>query len=209
MKHFRNEDWIDFVNQSLSAGKLDEMQRHLAGCKSCVAAAELWQRVRQAGASERAFQPPDGPVRAIKAAFGASGCSRKQKPSGVFDILFDSFLQPAMAGARSSGGRMRQVLYRAEPYQIDVQIEATPSGQRLVITGQVLDAAQSQAGARGIPIVLSNRRGSVVRTMTNEHGEFEGIVEDSGDLDLSFIGANHQPMVITLRDALRTSGGAR
>ena len=187
------------------------MQRHLdQGCKGCGTAAALWQRVREAGANERTFQPPEGAVRAIKTAFEASGHSRKKTAASVIETLFDSFLQPALAGARSSGSRVRQVLYRAEPYQIDVQIEATPSGQRLIVTGQVLNISHAETVGREMPVVLSNGRGSVVRMVTNEHGEFEGVVEDSGDLELSFVGANYKPMVITLRDALGSRpGGVR
>jgi hypothetical protein len=211
MKHFENEEWIDFVNQTLTSAKRTEVQRHLdTGCSRCGAAAAIWQRVRKTSATEHSFQPPDGAVRAIKAVFDASGRSRRKKKAGVIQTLFDSFLQPALAGARSSGSRVRQVLYRAEPYQIDVQIEGTPSGQRLMITGQVLDLLHAETVGREIPVVLSNGRGNVVRTVTNEHGEFEGVVEDSGDLELSFIGVNYQPTVITLRDALGSrSGGAR
>ncbi len=211
MKHFENEHWIDFVNQTLTGAKREEMQRHLdEGCKACGTAAALWQRVRQAGTVERGYQPPDGAVRAIKAVFEASGRSRQKHRVSALKILFDSFLQPAPAGARSSGSRVRQVLYRAEPYQIDVQIEATPSGQRLIVTGQVLNVSHAETVGREIPVVLSNGRGQVVRTVTNEHGEFEGVVEDSGDLELSFVGANYRPTVISLRDALGSkSGGGR
>jgi len=211
MKHFENEEWIDFVNQTVNSAKHAEMQRHLeAGCPRCGATAAIWQRVRKAGAMERSYLPPDGAVRAIKAAFEASGHSRRKRTASVIETLFDSFRQPALAGARASGNRVRQVLYRAEPYQIDVQIEATPSGQRLIITGQVLDLLHAETVGREIPVVLSNGRGNVVRTVTNEHGEFEGVVEDSGDLELSFVCANYRPTVITLRDALGSkSGGAR
>ena len=212
MKHFDEKQWIDFVNQTLTTGQRTEMQRHLdAPCVQCAAMVTLWQRVRTAGLAERSYQPPDGAVRALKAAFEASGRRAGRKRAGsVIQALFDSFLQPAPAGARSPRGRVRQVLYRAEPYQIDVQIETTPSGARLLITGQVLDVTHAETVARRIPIVLSNGKGNVVRTFTNEHGEFEGVVEDSGDVELSFVGTNYQPTVITLRDALgRRPGGAQ
>ncbi|HUJ39259.1 MAG TPA: hypothetical protein VLW54_01835 [Candidatus Acidoferrales bacterium] len=212
MKHFEAEEWIDFVNDTLTSGRREEMQRHLdAPCLRCGAMVSLWHRVRKAGQVERSYQPPDGAVRALKAAFEASGRRAGRKRVGsVIQTLFDSFLQPAPSGARSARGRVRQVLYRAEPYQIDVQIETTPSGARLLITGQVLDVTHAETVARRIPVVLSNGKGSVVRTFTNEHGEFEGVVEDSGDVELSFVGNNYQPTVITLRDALgRRPGGAQ
>jgi hypothetical protein len=204
MKHFENEEWIDFVKHTLPSAKHTEMQRHLdTGCSRCGAAAALWGHVRRAGQVERNYQPPNGAVRAIKAAFEASGRSAgKRKKASVIETLFDSLLQPAFAGVRASGNRTRQVLYRAEPYQIDLQIEATPSGKRLIVTGQVLDLCHAETVGREIPVVLSNGRGNVIRTVTNEHGEFEGVVEDTGDLELSFVGAHYQPTVIILRDAL-------
>lgn len=211
MKHFVNEEWIDFVNQTLTSAKRTEMQRHLdSGCSRCGEAAAIWQRMKEAVRVERNNQPPEGAVRAIKAAFEASGRSRTKKPAGVLETLFDSFRQPALAGARASGMRTRQVLYRAEPYEIDVQIEATPSGQRLVVTGQVLNVSRAETVGREIPVLLSNGRGQVVRTVTNEHGEFEGVLEDSGNVELTFVGANYQPTMISLRDALGGKGaGAR
>jgi len=38
--------------------------------------------------------------------------------------------------------------------------------------------------------------------MTNQFGEFRGEVENSGDLDLSFLGHSGKPIVILLRRAL-------
>src|SRR5713226_7492556 len=58
-----------------------------------------------------------------------------QETGGLIQLLFDSFSQPALAGARSAAMRIRQMLYRAEPYQIDIQIEAQPERNRLVVTG--------------------------------------------------------------------------
>src|SRR5271169_1244509 len=113
MKHFAKEEWIDFVNQTLTAAKQTEMRQHLAdGCARCATAAGLWLRVRQAGAAERKYQPPASAIRLVKASYATSGlAARKGKARRAMELLFDSFLQPALAGARSSGGRVRQVLY--------------------------------------------------------------------------------------------------
>jgi hypothetical protein len=212
MRHFAKEEWIDFVNQTVTAEKQTEMQRHLTdGCAPCATAAGLWQRVRKAAAAERKYQPPAGAIRMVKAAFVTSGLAASAgKARRAFEKLFDSFRQPALAGARSSGSRVRQVLYRAEPYQVDVQIENTPHGNSMVVTGQLLDVTHAETVGREIPVVLSNGHGGIVRTVTNEFGEFGGVLEDSGDLELSFVGQGHKPMVISLRDALgRKSRGAR
>jgi hypothetical protein len=100
------------------------------------------------------------------------------------------------------------MLYRADPYQVDVQIEGNPEGNRLVITGQLLDVSRPDIGGREIQITLSNRRGAVVHTMTNKFGEFRGEIENSGDLELSFPRLAEEPIVISLRNALdRLPGG--
>ena len=208
MKHFTTEEWIDFVNQVASISQNMAMQKHLeSGCKRCQETVGLWQRVRRAGAEEPKYQPPAESVRAAKAAFATAGFATKK--SSFIEVLFDSFLQPALAGARSVGTGMRQMLYRADPYQLDVQIESQPEGNRLVVTGQLLNASQASASCSQIQITLSNRRGSVVHTTTNQFGEFRGEVENSGDLELSFPRPDQKPIVISLRNALdRLPGGS-
>lgn len=204
MKHFTTEQWIDFVNQVAGANQLSEMQQHLnSGCQRCREALDLWQRVKSAGASERKYQPPAENVRAAKLAFAASGWGVKPKKSSLIEVLFDSFLQPEFVGARSAAGMgMRQMLYRADPYQVDVQIEAKPEGNRLIVTGQLLNVSRSDFSASNVQVTLSNRRGSLVQAVTNQFGEFRGELDFSGDLELSFPRPEGKPIVISLRDAL-------
>lgn len=204
MRHFTTVEWIDFVNQVAAAGKKVEMQKHLeSGCKRCRETVDLWQKVQRAGAAERSYQSPAECARAAKAAFAASGWAVKRKESGsLIEVLFDSFLQPALAGARSTSAGMRQMLYRADPYQVDIQIEAKPGAKRLVVTGQLLNVSRPDFSGSNIQVTLSNRRGSVVHAVTNRFGEFRGEIDFSGDLDLSFPRPDEKPIVISLRNAL-------
>jgi hypothetical protein len=48
-------------------------------------------------------------------------------------LLFDSFL--LSEGARATGAGPRRMLYRADPYQIDLQVELSSDQSTLVITG--------------------------------------------------------------------------
>jgi hypothetical protein len=203
-KHFATEEWIDFVNDVTSNSKRDAMQKHLEqGCDRCQQSVGLWEKIRRSAAAEANYQPPEQTLRVVKAEFAASGFAGKQKEkAGLLDVLFDSFLQPVFEGARSAGSDTRQMLYRADPYQIDVQIEAQQTENRIVVTGQVLDVTHPEVVGREIMVTLSNLRGHVVNTLTNEHGEFRGDVENSGDLQLTFARSGAQPVVISLRDAL-------
>jgi hypothetical protein len=125
------------------------------------------------------------------------------------EVLFDSFLQPLLEGTRSAASSgTRQMLYRADPYQIDLHVEAKPGANRIVVIGQLLDLRRPDTPGRGVPVVISNLRGNVVHTVTNEFGEFREELQPSGDLELMVTGENGKAVVISLRDALgRTPEG--
>jgi hypothetical protein len=210
-RHFAAEEWIDFVNDVTSGSERDAMRKHLEhGCDRCQQNVGLWEKIRRSAAAEANYQPPEQTLRVVKAGFAASEYPGKQKKkAGLLDVLFDSFLQPVFEGARSAGSDTRQMLYRADPYQIDVQIEPQQRENRIVVTGQVLDNSHPEAVGREIMVTLSNLRGHVVNTLTNENGEFRGEVENSGDLQLTFARSGAKPVVISLRDALGKPGASR
>ena len=211
MEHFSTKDWIDFVNQVTSANQSQAMKKHLGtGCKRCKETVALWQKVRTTAETEASYQPSADTVRLAKAAFATSALAGSPARSrGLVELLFDSFAQPALAGARSAGMGARQMLYRADPYQIDVHIEAKPASNRIIVTGQLLDISNPQLISRDTKVTLSNRRGNSVLAATNEFGEFSGEVENSGDLELSIPGQGEKPIVISLRNALGKIPGAR
>jgi hypothetical protein len=204
MEHFSVEKWIDFVNQAVTVSEQEQMDKHLSlGCKSCQKTVSLWQRVRVSAAAEENYQPPEGAVRIAKASFTGAGLGSQNKGAGSrVKLLFDSFLQPVLAGVRSAGAGTRQMLYRADPYQIDVQLEMKPNGNRIVVTGQLLNLSNPKVIASGTRILVSNMHGDVVHTAANQFGEFSGEVKNSGDLQLTFATPSGEPIVISLREAL-------
>jgi hypothetical protein len=204
MEHFNVEKWIDFVNQAVTSSEKQLMDKHLKlGCESCQQTVSLWQRVRTSAAMEENYQPPESAVRIAKAAFAGVGlASQKKGAANKAKVLFDSFLQPIFEGVRSAGAGTRQMLYRADPYQIDVQLEMKPSANRIVVTGQLLNLSNPKVIASGTRILVSNMQGDVVHTVANQFGEFIGEVKNSGDLQLTFATPSGEPIVISLREAL-------
>lgn len=131
------------------------------------------------------------------------------KTDGLIQILFDSFSQPTPAGTRSTAIDVREIIFRAEPYQIDIQIQAQAEDNRIVVTGQLLDVSQPDIVDAEAQITLSNLRGNVVQTTANQFGEFRGELENTGDLEVSFLPRGGKPIVILLRGALKQSSGAK
>jgi hypothetical protein len=140
---------------------------------------------------------------AFEAALATVGLARKlpEKCSAI-DLLYDSFAQPARAGTRSAGMSVRQMLYRAEPYQIDIQLEAQPDRNCLIVTGQLLDLGHPDMVNVGTQVTLSDGRENNVNTVTNQFGEFRGEINHSGYLELSFLPRDGKSIVILLRGAL-------
>ena len=120
MKHFTTEEWIDFVNESAPHTKQQAMQEHLAnGCQGCEEKFALWQKVRSTAASEANYQPPADAVRMVKAEYARARMgSHDREAKSLVEVLFDSFLQPEVAGARSRATGARQMLFRADSFQI-------------------------------------------------------------------------------------------
>lgn len=201
MKHFSTSKWIDFVNEVVPADARQEMERHLNhGCKTCRQELSLWRHVGDIASKERSYEPS---VEAVRRAQSASALSNLSKRKGAFrlaEMFFDCFLEPSFEGVRASGKSVRHVLYRSDPYQIDLQIETGPDGNTLVVTGQVADTRQPGLAGRNVSVAISTLRGPVEQTTTNEFGEFRKEVPASGDLELVFPGLGDKPIIISLRD---------
>jgi hypothetical protein len=206
MKHYTAGEWIDFVNGLGTKTDRAEMQKHLdQGCKRCSKTLFQWRKVRRVAVAEAAYQPPDETVRMAKAMFIGSEWARKDGTTSGIEILFDSILQPAVEGIRSAGSGARRLLYRADPFRVDLQIEAQLGSKSVVVTGQLLDLRHPDSVGSEVGVQVSNMRGQVVQATTNRFGEFREEIAYSGDLELVFQGANDKPIRISLRDVLGQS----
>ena len=204
MLQFRAMGWIGLGSHLACDDRRTEMKQSPARDSKDHAETEaLWKKVAKVAAAEASYQPPPQKVRAVKSAFAMTGpASKRQKTVGLIQLLYDSFSQPALAGIRSGSIRIRQMLYRADPYQIDFQIESQPEQNRFVITGQLLDLSHPEMVGRDVEVTISDGLESIVNTITNQFGEFRVEVKNSGDLEFNFVGRTGKPIVILLRGAL-------
>lgn len=207
MQHFANTEWIDLLNQVASSSEKLAMEKHLQeGCERCAKTLARWQRIRQALVAEPSYQPPTEAVRIAKAAFAGSEWALERKAaSRVTEVLFDSFMHLAREGVRSAGNGTRRLLYRADPFQVDLQIEAPAGSSKILVVGQLLDLRHPEIDGRDVPFMLSNLRGQVIQATTNQFGEFREEIENSGHLELVFHRTTEKPILVSLPDALGPS----
>jgi len=200
MKHYSNVEWIDFVNGVKSATEVGDMEKHIAsGCERCLAALAMWRKVREAEASEVSYLPSAAAVKIVKAQFAPR---KKARGKNAVSLVFDSFLQPAVAGVRSSGDQVRQLLYRVGAFQLDLCVEATLDGKKLVITGQLMNAKNPALAMRRFPLLVSDCKGLTLGAETNEFGEFRTEIANTGELELKLPRPQGKHYVISMHEVL-------
>jgi len=87
-------------------------------------------------------------------------------------LVFDSFLQPSLAGVRSSHPTVRRLLYESDSLVADLSLEVQADSQRIMVVGQVVDASKPEPQLSSIPVVLQGLAGLLGIARTNEWGEF-------------------------------------
>ena len=211
MRHSKVLECSDLVNHAASDIRRRALGQHRGTLRKRYAEAVApWQKLAKAAAFEANYQPSSETVQVVKAAFATTVfAARHQETRGLIQQLYDSFSHPPPAGIRSAGMRIRQMLYRAEPYQIDLHIELQQERNRLVVSGQLVDLSHPEMVGRDVRVTLSDGRESVANTVTNQFGEFRGEIENSGDLELSLLPPTGKPIVILIRGALKRLSAAK
>jgi hypothetical protein len=189
MTHFKLHEWVDFARNMLTAEQKSGMQRHLAeGCGECQHAARFWEQVGSSAMREKKYAPPDSVLRSVRGHFALQRPSKSTVLSRM-KLVFDSLMNPAPVGVRSSGASARQLLYRNGNYSVDLRVELQADSGRIAMVGQVLDSGEPAHGIGDIPVSLQGGDGGWQGMTTNHLGEFHFECPQSDSLQLS-LGVN-------------------
>ena len=174
MRHFNLEEWADFTRGVVDPERGKAMQAHLdSRCPACSNTLNLWNRLYGFGRSESAFNPP---ADAVEAAKGMLALHRPPEPrvkrAVPATLLFDSFRQPQFAGVRSAESAVRQLLYGAGEFQVDIRIEPQTDSEKVALVGQVLNTNDPDQGFGDVPVVLFRSGKPRAEAITNRFGEF-------------------------------------
>ena len=93
--------------------------------------------------------------------------------SQAASLLFDSFRSPRLAGVRSAESASQQLLYGAGDYRIDVRIEPQMDSEKVILIGQVLNAADPAERLSALPVNLLKGRRILAESVTSQFGEFQ------------------------------------
>ncbi|HEY4950190.1 MAG TPA: hypothetical protein VIH88_07650 [Candidatus Acidoferrales bacterium] len=175
MRHYSLEKWVDFARNVIGEDEKMEMQSHLqTGCTTCSKEFGMWQRLQQVARRESGYSPSAVVVRMVNASFANRfGGQLHHAKAEVASLLFDSFRSPLLAGVRSAESASQQLLYGAGDYRIDIRIEPQIDSEKVVLIGQVLNAADPDERLSALPVNLLKGRKILAESVTTQFGEFQ------------------------------------
>jgi len=166
-------------------GKDDEVRwkRHMEGCPQCTQDAFRWQQLAAALKRPHLENAPDQDlVNALRIFQHAKASAKSSVRSILASVVFDSFMQPAMAGVRGAPPQTaRQIVMRAEEFDIHLKIWGDPGHRQML--GQLLRRDGTDF-VRSAQLRLLRSGNELECVSADETGEFHfGDVPD-GDLSL-------------------------
>ena len=198
MQHFSGQTWADFVRGISESATRANIESHLArGCVGCKTNFDIWNRVTTISATERTYTPPDSVVRMMELEFARYAMERR--PSVLASLLFDTFSQPLPAGMRSGVAVVRQLVYEAEGFTVDLRLDPQSQSGKICVVGQVLDKGVPRISLSSASIMLWTEKGQpLLHVSANEHGEFQLEFNAQENLRLSIDAAGRKTIRIPL-----------
>jgi hypothetical protein len=175
MRHYTLENWVDFARNVIGEEEKAAIESHLqTGCAQCSRDLIMWQRLQQVARREPAYTPSSGDVRTVNAAFASRPATQlHHAKSQAASLLFDSFRSPGLVGVRAAESASQQLLYGAGDYRIDVRIEPQMDSEKVILIGQVLNAADPAERLSALPVNLLKGRKILAESVTSQFGEFQ------------------------------------
>jgi hypothetical protein len=183
--HLNTETIIDFMEGRLENAARQQRLEHTDNCPKCATEIQSWQTVSVALRRSHLHSASDVLLEKAHALF-----ERPAQPVGsptkgglrqiLASLVFDSFTQPAFAGARGQAAT-RQVVMRAEEFDIHVRIWATNEHRQVL--GQIQPRGTNTFVDTARLHLLQNGE-RVSSASVNELGEFHFDFVPAGLLSL-------------------------
>lgn len=166
-RHIPEEVLQDYAEDRADAATIARVRAHLAtGCARCMGELAFWTRALRALQEDR---DPAIPAEVLQRAFALFE-TRERKPALLERVLavfvFDSRLQPALAGVREMEANSFKMLFEAAGTTVDLL--CLREGDRWRIAGQVLSTEPPEYGWK---VLLENGQ-EHTETSTDALGEF-------------------------------------
>src|SRR5262245_43407438 len=121
--HLKPETALNLLDRRLDADDELFWKKHVQNCDKCTEDLERWRELRSGLKRSHLRSAPsqdiENVIRLFRAAPRTSGSTLRRV---LASIVFDSFLQPALAGARGAGVDSRQLVLKSEILDIHLKV---------------------------------------------------------------------------------------
>ena len=193
--HLDVESALDLIEGRLQGEQEAFWKRHVENCTDCAADVRHWQELAVNLKRSHLISASQGDQDKVVQMFRPVASDKSSLRSVWAAIVFDSLLQPAMAGARGGFSAARQLVMRAEEFDIHVKVWGDHDRRQML--GQVLPR-NGKDFVRSARFHLLRNGERIESTATDETGEFHFTDVPEGDLslqidlpNLTVIGALH------------------
>jgi hypothetical protein len=180
--HLSSELTLDFIEGRLPDEQKAFWRRHLELCNECTAEISLWREMEIDLKRSHLLSAPEESVRSaaqiISSRTAESGVARRSAQAA---IVFDSFLEPALAGVRGAAATARQVVMRAEEFDIHIKIWGEPEHRQML--GQLLPRT-GRSFVESATLHLLQHGERLETATADKTGEFHFTDLSDGDLSL-------------------------
>jgi hypothetical protein len=171
MRHFTVWEWVDFAGGLDAPAVRSAMDAHLAGCSKCRQTVQALRAVSQLAHRENAYEPPDHAVRYAQALYPLYRPEKSGIARLIAHLVHDTASVPLPAGIRAEDRLSRHLVYQADSYYLDLQLEYQPSG-RVTLIGQLADQGAPAINTANVPVCLMEGSTLMAMTVCNHLGEF-------------------------------------
>jgi len=180
--HLSPEIALDWIDGRLAKGQENFWRDHLELCKECTQDVEGWRELKTNLRRPYLRSASSETIRQVTQIFRPAPPKTESRFRQVMaSLIFDSFLDPALAGARGTSVSARQLVMRAEEFDIHIKIWGDPDHRQML--GQLLP----RSGARFVEAARFHllQNGERLETASvDETGEFHFLDVPEGDLSL-------------------------
>jgi hypothetical protein len=183
--HLSSEIALDFIDGRLNAEQSGFWQKHLEICHDCTQEVGRWRQLGTDLERSHLESAPDQELQKTMQIFPKKpdgGGSRVR--SVLASLVFDSFMQPALAGARGTTAAARQLVMRAEEFDIHVKIWGEDDHRQMrQMLGQLLPrGGEDFVHSARFHLLRNGER--IESTVVDEMGEFHFSDVPDGNLSL-------------------------
>jgi hypothetical protein len=210
MTHFRDEEWLDYVRDIALPDQRAAMDQSLReGCQYCLKLFNFWRTTVEVGMRDNTeYRVPD---EAIEAAMGAYAVWRRsyrlRSTARGSRLIFDSFLQPVLAGVRGSDAGSRRLVKRSGRWIIDLRMESEGS-DRVSMAGQVLQSGEWTGAPRAREVSVMYGEELLARTEANQFSEFQLQFPAGRNLRLYVEIDGERPIMVNLPETIPSGNGS-